>query len=345
MQTWCPWFGHGMTGAVRRPRAGSGFTLVELLVVIAIIALMIGLLVPAVQSTREAARRMQCGNNLKQMGLAIGGFESANALLPAGYGFFHGTSEPYWGWGVFLLPYLDQSPLHERLNPSGRRLSDLYRSGAAAADVALLQTELPVYRCPSDSAPAINSLLSFGTTRFYDLGTSNYVANAGDWCMRSGCSSASLPCAVLTPSEYCGSGGITDTGGAFFGRNDPRSSVPGSAPGGISAASVRDGLSNTLAIGERRAANFAAVWAGGAGNSLGNTRLARTLGRPTFGLNGDFNALGIPQNQGKGFSSPHSGGVQFVFLDGSVRFLSDSVNATLLMQMGNRRDGQVVMLP
>jgi prepilin-type processing-associated H-X9-DG protein len=278
--------------------------------------------------------------------MAITSFESSVTMLPAGYAFFQGTSEPYWGWGVFLMPYLEQDALYDRLDPTNRRLGSLYNSTAAATDVALLQTTVANYRCPSDATPALNSLIQFGNARFFDLATSNYVASAGNWCTFNGCGSGvPLPCAVSSPDGYCGGGDTVDSGGAFFGRFDPKSSIPGGAPAGIAAATVRDGMSNTLAVGERSAANFAAVWAGGGRNSINNEHLSRTLGRPNFAMNIDYDMIGQPQNRGKGFSSPHPGGTQFVFLDGSVRFLEDSVNATLLTWMANRRDGQIVINP
>ncbi|MEI7782400.1 MAG: DUF1559 domain-containing protein, partial [Planctomycetota bacterium] len=107
---------------------------------------------------------------------------------------------------------------------------------------------------------------------------------------------------------------------------------------GVPTASVRDGLSNTIAVGERSALNLAAVWAGAGRDTLDNECTARTLGRPSY-LNFDFGATN--GNQGKWFSSQHPGGAQFVYVDGSVRFITDTISNTWLTAIGNRRDGLI----
>src|SRR5262245_4445903 len=147
-----------------RPR--QAFTLIELLVVIAIIAVLIGLLLPAVQKVREAAARLRCQNNLKQVGLALHLYELQNGALPPGYRNLGGvtTPTPGWGWAFFLLPYLEQAPLYEALG-AGRT-----NFGGGANPVpatALTQTRLTILLCPSDPGPLTNP--------FYDNhGKSNY---------------------------------------------------------------------------------------------------------------------------------------------------------------------------
>src|SRR5437660_1731407 len=133
-----------------RHRTPAGFTLIELLVVIAIIAVLIGLLVPAVQKVREAAARTQCLNNLKQIGLALHAYHDARKVFTPGYqsgsAYVDGASDtaPGWGWGAFILPYLEQGSLHRQLN-----FSQPIQNSAA------IQTMLTIYLCPSDQpAPA-----------------------------------------------------------------------------------------------------------------------------------------------------------------------------------------------
>jgi prepilin-type N-terminal cleavage/methylation domain-containing protein/prepilin-type processing-associated H-X9-DG protein len=135
----------------RRSAAGRGFTLIELLVVIAIIAILIGLLLPAVQKAREAANRISCANHLKQLGLALQNYASSHGSFPPGY-----ASAPWvvgWGWGSLVLPFLEQEPLYNQLELPG----SVFGNGMNLADATpLTQTQLKVFVCPSDTGPALN---------------------------------------------------------------------------------------------------------------------------------------------------------------------------------------------
>ena len=309
--------------AIQRP---VGFTLVELLVVIAIIGVLVGLLLPAVQAAREAARRSSCANNLKQIGLAISNFESAQKAIPAGYSFYTSTSGNSWGWAVFIMPYLEQQALYDQLKPTTRPITDLYNNGSyTAADKALLQTPIPGYRCASDTTPALNNLVVFDSNR-YDVATSNYVGCVGD-----------ITSPVLD----------NDSGGAFIGRYDRLASTPGTGPLGITLRKATDGLSKTLAVGERSASNYAAVWAGsGHVGFFNSSSAARSLGRAFYLINFDWiNGGGSSSDQGKGFSSGHIGGAQFLYLDNSVQFISESIDKNRLADICNRADGKNYVLP
>jgi len=132
------------------------FTLIELLVVIAIIAILIGLLLPAVQKVREAAARMKCSNNLKQLSLALHNYESANNTMPPGYRApptLYGSLG--WGWGATLLPYIEQSALYDQLQVSSTYFG--YGANPAPA-IPLTQTPLSMFICPSDTGPTLNNL-------------------------------------------------------------------------------------------------------------------------------------------------------------------------------------------
>jgi prepilin-type N-terminal cleavage/methylation domain-containing protein len=183
--------------SVRRTKSVKGFTLVELLVVIAIIGILVALLLPAVQAAREAARRMQCQNNLKQIGLAFQNYHSTYNVFPSGYIARIPKSQTssevgMWAWGTFILPFIEQSGLYDALSPNILRLE---QSAATPTGLAALQTPLPGFRCPSDIGPKLNNFdntasgheivgnqysrfITNGSTKIA-IATSNYVACMG----------------------------------------------------------------------------------------------------------------------------------------------------------------------
>ena len=180
-------------------RNRSAFTLVELLVVIAIIGILIGMLLPAVQQVREAARRATCQNNMRQLALASLNFESAHQKLPIGVrynGSAAYTREAEWGWATFLMPYVELNNAYDVLDPRNVALRDRLLDVPINPNLSqIVQSSFPIFLCPSDNADKINlhrgmndmysnggpAIASDGTG--YNLGTSNYVAaNNVDRC-------------------------------------------------------------------------------------------------------------------------------------------------------------------
>ncbi len=306
-----------------------GFTLVELLVVIAIIGVLVGLLLPAVQAAREAARRMSCSNNLKQFGLALHNYHDTYNTLPSGYlpGFganaWVSGNQSSWGWGSFILPFMEQGPLHEQLTPGAFRLADAATAGSPFDRVALLQTPMPMYRCPSDTGPEVNTghRLRNNSDADVNASLSNYVGSNGSNRWHGGGRLIGTRSGV--PSQWAGGTpqtilGTSAPNGIFY--NGP----------GLRFAEITDGTSNTIMVGERS-------W---------------TLNRPTggiascnaglvFGTNSQNEQLTnrgilasgtVPINSAIGndclfgFSSRHPGGTQFTLCDGSVRFISDTID-------------------
>ncbi len=309
----------------RRAHRSAGFTLIELLVVIAIIATLVAILLPAVQQAREAARRSTCKNNLKQIGLALHNYHDTYNSLPAGMTNPGSANTVGWGWASAILPQLEQGPLYDALNVGNTPLKQLYSATATPATIALLQTKLPVYRCPSDIMDDINPN-NFGHSssgRPFKVATSNYVGIG----------------------EYDGQIHASSTnprwGGVFFW--DSRTKF----------SEVTDGLSNTIFVGERDGGpafngnDFrAGVWIG-AGSRSTNDHFAVgcAMARGSFGINVDWAgpAINQPVNLGKGISSLHNGGAQVLMGDGAVRFLSESMNIdTTFRRLCLKDDGEVV---
>lgn len=294
-------------------RRRRGFTLIELLVVIAIIGVLVSLLLPAVQQAREAARRTQCRNNLKQFGLALHNYHDANQTFPpgvvqvrnAGQNGIIGAGDPNdqipaWGWGSFLLPYLDQGPLYNQLGPGQITYNSL-----AVASSNLIQIPLAVFHCPTSTAPPLNDLAdeSIQTAGQQSAGTSNYAANFGH--SRGVGPFRILPAADNYTACYTGAFGF-----------DSKTQI----------RDITDGTSNTVAVGERAykiagVEFYAAVWPG---CSVGNRD--NCVDQLMVTLRGGMNAGATQSDRQETLSSEHEGGAFVLLLDGAVRFMSENID-------------------
>ncbi|HLQ46430.1 MAG TPA: DUF1559 domain-containing protein, partial [Planctomycetaceae bacterium] len=212
----------------RREHA-RGFTLIELLVVIAIIAILISLLLPAVQQAREAARRSQCKNNLKQIGLALQNYHSSANRFPPGYvaGATYPATSNGWGWSAMILPYLDQAPLYRKIN-FGLPVEH-------PNNVTAIQTFVSAYLCPSDPVDNGPFNVTDATGAFVTTAAPfSYAATVGD-----------------------DSSDVNDpTGNGAFFRNS-----------GIRIGDLSDGTSTTVLAGERTWAMTNGLWAGAPNNA------------------------------------------------------------------------------
>lgn len=317
---------------MRRHRFASGFTLVELLVVIAIIGVLVALLLPAVQAAREAARRTRCGNNLKQIGLALHNYEDANKRLPAGT---MGCCTPNGAnWAVATFPYLEQQSLYGQLDLSGN-LKTTPVNAAAAKD-----HKLPVFICPSDPAAGspIMDRFTHNATPAHALW---YPMSMGPTHMDS------CPfCPDPNPSSanYCCQGWNFGTG-ANAGLGIPAGSFAGMfgrTAHFVRFAEVTDGLSSTIMGGETlpEHCTFMGVYSHNfpiAGTSTPLNFMEKAAhGTPAAGTNWARTC---------GFKSHHPGGAQFVLGDASVRLLAAQIDYRLYNEIGTRSGSETAQVP
>lgn len=353
---------------MRGRMARWGFTLVELLVVIAIIGILIALLLPAVQAAREAARRSQCTNNLKQIGLALHNHHDVYKRLPPGgapfippWGTAALASGSYaWGasWMVFVLPYVEQQALYSQLdfsvpNPGW---------GSSYTDGVVRDKEIPVYRCPSSPLPrqTWGGLSAGGKTMLVTYpgisgAINGLIPGFTENRQNTGSSAAG-----------CCSGGIVSGGGVLY----PFSQ--------IEFAKVTDGTSNVMCVSEHgdylitqngtkqpwgsgtihgwvigalgQGTNVyrepPSYWQGGDCRTFNMTTIRYNINqkRGWPDAPGNCGALGVCDNSGTNIplNSAHPGGVNALFCDGSVRFLSETLDLAMLARLATRDDGQQV---
>jgi prepilin-type N-terminal cleavage/methylation domain-containing protein/prepilin-type processing-associated H-X9-DG protein len=311
----------------------SGFTLVELLVVITIIAILIALLLPAVQAAREAARRLQCQNHLKQLGLACLNHEQALRRFPAGgwgYGYIGDPNLPTdrdqpGGWVFNVLPYLEQQSLHDQA---------LGRTGLAksAALTRMNATPLEMLNCPSRrlalAYPAKSWTPPVNAGYATNVAKTDYAANAGDgpWSSDQGFPYGDAATSTLAET--------TETGVIY------QRSV-------VKVADIKDGTSNTYLLGEKymNVDNYANGVDNGDDQSayVGYDIDVSRWTKAVDSLNAYTPAQDTPGAERYYlFGSAHSGGLNMLFCDGSVQSINYSINPEVHRCLGNRKDGKTV---
>jgi prepilin-type N-terminal cleavage/methylation domain-containing protein/prepilin-type processing-associated H-X9-DG protein len=337
------------------PQLGNrrrGFTLIELLVVIAIIAILIGLLMPAVQKVREAAARAQCANNLKQIGLAMHTHHDTRKALPPGgvNTDFNGTA-CYTTWAIEILPYIEQGNLYKQY--------DQLQFNTAAKNNAVGQQRVPVYECPSD--PLIGKLEVPGSGprpggQLWMHGS--YRANSG----RGSPTNAETAWDTFEPYYWPGGTLNQSFRGPLHGTGLPYNGVPaqnfkdgvGAMGGPERFGSITDGLSNTIMAGELtftdqtdRATFWAYTYASYNQSSfLTESRILGTSYLKCWKPDGVHDGGAGANNPCKrGWGSMHTGGMNMLLCDGSVRFLSFNVDINLLAAMATIAGGEVAQLP
>ncbi len=305
-------------------RRRTGFTLIELLVVIAIIAVLIALLMPAVQQAREAARRTQCKNNLKQLGIALHTYHDSHNGLPPGTvhtDWISGRRSFAWSWIAMILPYLDQGPTYAKAD---FRYAAWPPSWSTPANQEVVGTHVPVLACPSSPRSRERSDDGYALT--------HYLGSSGD-------SAAAFMNSTLSASFCASTTAIPNpNSGVLFGNSF------------VKLTDIRDGTSNTLCVGERPPAEEYdwGWWTGpGATNWCPNGSLDVVLATENYyrlgGLRDGKNESPILQLVH--WWSFHPGGAHFLLADGHVKFFGYSMDHDVLVGMSTANGGETSANP
>jgi len=338
---------------MKRPKRRPAFTLIELLVVIAIIAVLIALLLPAVQQAREAARRTQCKNNLKQLGLANHNYHDVYNQWPINK--YDAGADPITGVlgnnltvYVGLLPYLEQAPLYQGVNfsgPGSRNITLYVVNGKRLGEY-----KIPLLACPSDDTvdtPTSQNMWNFS----YAPSIGSQLLQASSGCNLVTYAGAFPPGLGLDPDN---------DGEDPFNRGNARSDngraqVSGPfgrgyfAPHNSGMKNMTDGTSNTILMGEVRTAcnQYSPTWGWAWPESLWYATTApinfpTCPGDPGYGSNVCYSNANNNWNATFGFKSRHTGGAQFLLGDGSVRFINQNLDRLTYARLGDKFDGGVV---
>jgi prepilin-type N-terminal cleavage/methylation domain-containing protein len=317
---------------IRNPRPRRAFTLIELLVVIAIIGILVGLLLPAVQQAREAARRVQCRNNLKQIGLAIHNYESSHRVFPPGrLGF-----PMVFSVQAHILPYMDGSNLYNLINFNVAPAFGPPSIPITQNEIAV-RTRIPVYQCPSDAGFVASS--EFGPTNYAattgsGTGTANSI-NLGDGVMYSRSSVRFRDVTDGMSNTVCFSEQTLGVGGK---PSSPSGSAPAKPEG-----EVLELVGATPTTDASCVISSGGVWSGLRGAKWMNGHYGDTLYNHYYGPNArQFDCGNASHNFGlTAARSKHAGGVAALLCDGSVRFVTDNVDLNLWRSAATRAGGEV----
>jgi prepilin-type N-terminal cleavage/methylation domain-containing protein/prepilin-type processing-associated H-X9-DG protein len=343
-----------MKSGIRTGRRSKGFTLVELLVVIAIIGILVALLLPAVQAAREAARRMQCSNNVKQIALALHNYHDTHKAFPSAW-MLDGNTLNLQCWGTRVLPFIEQTAIAENWDSAVPAVNEGAAFGHPAAAVAinleLMKTPIEAFICPSapHDSYTYNGVLPAAETGGLVPDDLTWEAAVSDYCATTG-----------IRGDYADIAYAGNAGGNRHGAlgvmaapiDDNRTSRMGD---------ITDGTSNTFLFGERLGGDriymgrslapaefqvFGPVNGGGWADFLNGEHWPNgSLYDGTLGPDGGPCIINCNNLRSSGFYAMHPGGCQFALCDGSVQFIMSTVNAHTFASMITRQKGEVFEQP
>lgn len=314
-----------ITRATAKPSAQRAFTLIELLVVIAIIGILIAMLLPAVQAVREAARRTQCANRVRQITIAMHNYHSAHEEFPPGWSATTSDETPGWGWMAWSLPYVEQNNVADRI--------DWLANIRDAVNDPIRTLPIEIMFCPSSSIPTEGKTFDLEGADETDPAYPERIA-LGQYVA---CVGSVVEFEEMDDGEFCPSGGFLGTDGSsldgmFYGNSRTRIEL------------VKDGSSNTILIGERsgprKGEAFLSTW-------LGVLEGAKYPGWRVLGWTGEppnnTPASPVHYHGYAQFNSMHTGGVTaFGMVDGSTHFIADTIDPELFSALGTKNGGEVV---
>lgn len=324
------WSSSGHAKKYPSAHRNRAFTLIELLVVIAIIGILIGLLLPAVQQVREAARRIQCANQLKQLVLGTLNYESAQRKFPPGFTYPYNTM-----WSAMILPHIEQQNLYNQIDLEGYWTAGLTTH---PPNLEALGVVLDIFQCPSAGVEPFQYDASMEADRV----SSCYLACASGLRVRE---AGDLPWCGMDRDQ-----GFPESDGIFFLNSKTRTQ------------DIRDGTSNTLLFGESVPdQNFLDIDAGGnlqkvdhwiigsremsdyeTGFAVGSNEISECLGSTAVPMNALEDPNASIDAKELCFSSRHSGGINMGYADGHIKFLSSRIDPQVYSSLGTRSGGEVV---
>ncbi|HEV7280870.1 MAG TPA: DUF1559 domain-containing protein [Pirellulaceae bacterium] len=320
-------------------RRRSAFTLVELLVVIAIIGVLVALLLPAVQAAREAANRMSCGNNLKQLGIGVHNYHDTHKRLPLNYlvGAFDGNNPQSTSWMTQVLPFIEQQPLYDMFDWRYGILNDPRNSSTPnVSNRYFAGRPLTAFMCPSDGTNegTTTECAQFAGT---PMGAPNYKGVCGaNWQW-----GAHSTVGTTNPKFDTPNGNGLDDSNGMFGRGNGK-------PKSDKFARCTDGLSNTLMIGEAIPAHCTHsgwAWCNGSTATCARPLNAKAVSPNTGNKEADRVAARGDWPNNYSFMSRHPGGGQFCLGDGSVRFVPEQIDLTVYRGSATQNGGEATQLP